>query len=152
MAFAFSSLPASQVSTNRRLQHWCFTALQFSIVSELINAIPFLKAKRLPDHITQPSASPPNPCATGFYRKTTGTYGSSTRNHRVEAFLLSLSIHFSCMGSFESTPCQRCSEREEDCFTLLSGISNRALSKYWGRFSQKGSSLKFHFKGSFSFL
>lgn len=79
---------------NGRLQRQRFTALKFSIVSELTNAILFLKAKMLPEQISQPSARPPNPCATGFCRKTTGTYGSSTRNYRVKAILLSTSFPF----------------------------------------------------------
>lgn len=120
VAFAFSLIAASRVRTNGRLQHRCFMALKLSIISELINAILFLRAKRLPEQITQPSASPPNPCATAFCRKTTGMYGSCTRNYRVEAILLSLSTHFSSDAQEVLSPlCARdgCSEKEEECFT-----------------------------------
>ena len=52
----------------------------------------------------------------------------------------------------ESSPSQRCSEREEECFTLLLGIYNMTCSKYLGGFSQRCSSLQLVFKARTSVL
>lgn len=114
-------IPHSLLGQHKQLRHWGFTALKFSIISELINATPFLKAKRLPEQITQPA-------------------------HQIHVPLVSAGKQLACTGAVQEITgwrqfcCpyphtflvmhrrfQRCSEREEECFALLLGISNRAL-------------------------